>query len=209
MTQVKPTPKLGKKADKKVGNEAEKKKRKPYYKEVKTEISGPTYWKEKMAADIRLFITAQGIWRAAVGRKAAEYRKRRAAKKCKRRRSLGVSQQWMKKKEGLNRKAHHKKQNKRQRFVRFNKSYAYKRRVGYFPKNIRPLNRRRFLGRRIFFAILKRKVEESDHILRNGPKEIRESKTRARPARKEAKKAWRAKEQNVRNEVDTEDGNTL
>lgn len=68
MAQVKPTPKLGKK---KVEKEAEKKKRKPYYKEVKTEIRGPAYWKEKMAADARLFITAQGIWSAAAGRKAA------------------------------------------------------------------------------------------------------------------------------------------
>lgn len=130
----------------------------------------------------------------------------------------------MKKKERLNRKAHHKKQNKRQHFVRFNKSYANKRRVGYFPKNIRPLHRRRFLGRRENFAILKRIVEDSDHIQRNGacifslqfvsyhshmftalcvsaPKETRESKTRARPARKEVKKAWRAKEQNARNEA--------
>ncbi|KIK43429.1 hypothetical protein CY34DRAFT_803854 [Suillus luteus UH-Slu-Lm8-n1] len=106
----------------------------------------------------------------------------------------------MKKKERLNRKAHHKKQNKRQHFVRFNKSYANKRRVGYFPKNIRPLHRRRFLGRRQNLAILERIVEDSDHIQRNGPKETRESKTRARPARKEVKKAWRAKEQNARNE---------
>lgn len=208
MAQVKPAPKLGKKTNKKVEKEAEKKKRKPYYKEVKTEIRGPAYWKEKMAADARLFITAQGIWNAAVGRKAAEYRKRRAAKECKGRRSLGVSQGWMKEKERLNQKAHHKKQNKRQRFVRFNKSYTNKRRVGYFPKNIRPLHRRR-LGRRENFAILKRIVEESDHIQRNGPKETRESKTRARPARKEVKKTWRAKEQNARNEVDTKDENTL
>lgn len=68
VAQVKPTPKLGKE---KVEKEAEKKKRKPYYKEVKTEIRGPAYWKEKMAADARLFITAQGIWSAAAGRKAA------------------------------------------------------------------------------------------------------------------------------------------
>ncbi|KAG2744771.1 hypothetical protein P692DRAFT_20743126 [Suillus brevipes Sb2] len=60
---------------------------------------------------------------------------------------------------------------------------------------------RRRLGRRENFAILKRIVEESDHIQRNGPKETRESKTRARPARKEVKKTWRAKEQNARNEV--------
>jgi hypothetical protein len=60
VAQVKPTP---------VEKEAEKKKRKPYYKEVKTDIRGPAYWKAKMAADARLF--AQGIWRAAVGRKEA------------------------------------------------------------------------------------------------------------------------------------------
>jgi hypothetical protein len=67
VAQVKPAPESGKKVEK----EAEKKKRKPNYKEVKKEIRGPVYWKEKAAEDARLLIIARGIWREEVGNKVA------------------------------------------------------------------------------------------------------------------------------------------
>ncbi|KAG1860137.1 hypothetical protein DFJ58DRAFT_278908 [Suillus subalutaceus] len=120
--------KTEKKAEKKVEKKAEKKKRKPFYKEVKKEIRGPAYWKKKAEEDARLLNIARRIWGHAVGKKAAEYRRRIVAKKCKRRRR--VSRKWMEKKEGNNREARHKKQDQKQFFVNFNKAYEDKLRIG-------------------------------------------------------------------------------
>ncbi|KAG2038136.1 hypothetical protein BDR03DRAFT_955244 [Suillus americanus] len=128
IAQAKPAPKLGKKAEMKVEKKAEKKKRKPFYKEVKKEIRGPAYWKKKAEEDACLLNSARGIWRHEVRKKAAEYRRRIVAKKCKRHRR--VSPKWMEEKEGKNRGARHKKQDQRQFFVNFNKAYEDKLRVG-------------------------------------------------------------------------------
>ncbi|KAG1720324.1 hypothetical protein EDB19DRAFT_577808 [Suillus lakei] len=183
IAQAKPVPNLGKKT----GKKAEKKK--PFYKEVRKEIRGPAYWKEKAEQDRGLLQRAQGIWRGEVRRKAAEYRRRRMAKKSKGK--SRVSHKWMMKKENRNRRAHRKKQAKREVFVKLNQVYKAKFRVEWMIEINEEL-----VKSRIRQAIFKN-VGAKESYPTNGRKEARGSISEARPTRKEAEKIRKANEKRL------------
>ncbi|KAG0698301.1 hypothetical protein DFH29DRAFT_1002957 [Suillus ampliporus] len=113
IAQAKPVSRLGKKK--------EKKKRGAFYKEIKKEIRGEAYWKKKAEEDKRLLDLAEGIWGKNVGRAAAEYRRRRVAKK--RKGKPSVSRRWMEEKEGKNRQTRQKNQEQSQEFMELNRAY--------------------------------------------------------------------------------------